>query len=391
MTHDPRRHIAYMRQALESDKRPLALFLGAGCPMALQLSTADGTQALIPDIVGLMEITDAAAETSPVRQTYKALKAQVANGNRNANIESLLTHVRALRAVVGTGEIRGVSAKQLDEVETFICEHIAVAVNKPLPSGDTPYHRMAAWIGGMPRHQAVEIFTTNYDLLTEQSLEETRTPFFDGFVGARKPFFDVAAIEDDVLPNRWARLWKIHGSINWSVDEGGNVVRSDSPGKPPLIFPSHLKYEESRRMPYLALLDRLKSFLRRNSAVLVTVGYSYRDDHINEAIVQGLQGNSTTTAFGLLFGPLGDYDTGRRLAERRVNLILLARDSGTVATRSDVYAATDGPSMTGVVAKSAANGGTPPTEVTLGDFQIFAEFLRELVGNQRVPRDVTAS
>jgi hypothetical protein len=34
-----------------------------------------------------------------------------------------------------------------------------------------------------------EIFTTNYDLVIEKSLEAIRAPYFDGFVGSYEPFF----------------------------------------------------------------------------------------------------------------------------------------------------------------------------------------------------------
>lgn len=388
MAHDPRRHLQYLRQALESDKRPLGLFLGAGCPLAIQAPQGQSTLRLIPDIAGLLAITDAAAAESGVSIAYTTLKAHFDEDHLDPpNVETLLSHIRALRTVAGSGTVRGVNAAQLDAVEALMAKSIVGAVNKPLPSSDTPYHRVAAWIAGLPRHEAIELFTTNYDLLFEQALEETRTPFFDGFVGARQPFFDVAAIEDDLLPARWARLWKIHGSINWAVGYGGQIIRTSVSGTGNLIYPSHLKYEQSRRMPYLAMLDRLKSFLRRTSAVLVTVGYSFRDDHINEAIIQGLQGNSTSMAFGLLHGNLDSYVVGKRLAERRVNLTLLGRDAGVVATRSDTYAPADGPPLTGVKVSEAADAEPKTTTVELGDFAVFAEFLRELVGGRSMPLD----
>jgi hypothetical protein len=103
------------------------------------------------------------------------------------------------------------------------------------------------WVGGVPRNESIELFTTNYDTLAEQALEDVGVPFFDGFVGSREPFFDVRAIEDDAAPSRWAKLWKLHGSINWGRSEDGRVVRRPSASviARRLIHPSHLKYEES--------------------------------------------------------------------------------------------------------------------------------------------------
>ena len=386
MSHDPGRHLTYLQQALESDKRPLALLLGAGCPLSVKIATAQGPEPLIPDLAGLMRLTDASVLGTGDQVPYDLLKAHFSeDGLPTPNIETLLSHIRSLRAVVGASSIRGLKAAELDSVENRITSAVVLAANKPLPSSDTPYHRLAAWVAGVPRHDPIEIFTTNYDLLTEQALEETRTPSFDGFVGSREPFFDVAAMEDDVLPARWARLWKIHGSINWSLSGAGNVVRTGIGSGQHLIYPSHLKYEQSRRMPYLAMLDRLKTFLRRPSAVLVTDGYSFGDEHVNEAIVQGLQGNPSAITFGLMYGTLADYPQASQLAERRVNLTVLARDSAIVATRADTYSVPSGRAISGLVVQPATEATPEQCEIRLGDFMVFAEFLRLLVGEKSLP------
>lgn len=111
----------------------------------------------------------------------------------------------------------------------------------------------------------------------EQAFEAYKIPYFDGFIGARQAFFDLASMENDELPSRWGRLWKVHGSVNWWRTKRDDVVRRDSgaamlPGERQMIYPSHLKYDQSRRMPYLAMLDRLRAFLSRGQAVLVTCG-----------------------------------------------------------------------------------------------------------------------
>jgi hypothetical protein len=208
--------------------------------------------------------------------------------------------------------------------------------NKALDDVGTPYHQVAAWAGAVPRDHAIEFFTTNYDLLLEQALEDCRVPYFDGFAGVRKPFFDLRAMEEDALPPRWARLWKLHGSINWYQIPGSGVFRGsagEDAGVQARDTPSHLKYEESRRMPYLAMMDRLRAFLRQPSCVLVTSGYSFRDEHINEAIVQSLQASPSSMAFGLLFGQLHEYPMAVDLSRRCTNLSLLAENGGIVNCR----------------------------------------------------------
>ena len=57
---------------------------------------------------------------------------------------------------------------------------------------------------------STELFTTNYDLIIEKSLEEIRAPYFDGFVGSYEPFFWQESIEKFVgssdLTLNWLRL-----------------------------------------------------------------------------------------------------------------------------------------------------------------------------------------
>ncbi|HKQ85810.1 MAG TPA: SIR2 family protein [Candidatus Acidoferrales bacterium] len=115
---------------------------------------------------------------------------------------------------------------------------------------------MAAWIGAIQRVAPVEVFTTNYDLLMEEALETNRVPYFDGFVGSNETFFDLRSIEEDKLPARWCLLWKIHGSLNWHEDDSRSVRPGSSSNGRKVIYPSQLKYDESRRMPCLAMLDR---------------------------------------------------------------------------------------------------------------------------------------
>ena len=182
-------------------------------------------------------------------------------------------------------------AEELEKLDSDICDKIYELTQKTLSNNETAYHRIAAWVDAGSRTLSVELFTTNYDLLMEQALEDFRVPYFDGFAGVRKPFFDLRAMEEDKLPPRWARLWKLHGSINWFQDSNGAVFRGTSGEAKArrVIHPSHLKFDESRRMPYLAMIDRLRAFLKQPSSVLVICGYSFRDDHITKLSYRGFK------------------------------------------------------------------------------------------------------
>jgi hypothetical protein len=399
---DPTKHLGYLQQCLSSDKRPLGLFLGAGCPMAIRTG-ANGDLPLIPGIDGITNaVRDTLAGSEEFHPLLQILDHQFEkDGRGRGNVEQLLSHIRALRSVAGKDSVRGLTGLDLDKLDDKICQIIHELADRTLPDSETPYHFLASWAGGTRREYPVEVFTTNYDLLMEQAFEDRRVPYFDGFAGARRPFFDIQSIEEDKLPVRWARLWKVHGSINWYQLPAKGVVRgeADKGGLKRVIHPSHLKYEESRRMPYLAMMDRLKAFLKQPGAALVLCGYSFRDEHINEVLLQGLQSAPTGVAFALLFGALAGFPQASTLGRQRSNLSILAKDGGILSATDTTWPETDAGTLSPVadpwVAWTALATTDGPkkmrAEFRLGDFAVFGRFLSDLVGAQRgVPEAANA-
>lgn len=366
MGHDLDRHTEYLRAALQQDRRPLGLFLGAGTPMAVHINGAP----LIPDIAGL---TAAVRTSLPGRSgevVESAFKQLDASSGPPATLEHLLDYLRRLSAIPGSDLVRGFSHADVDDADAAVCAVVRSRLDVTLPAAGTPYHAIAMWSRAAVRHAPLEVFTTNYDLLMEQALEVSEVPYFDGFAGSHRPAFDLHAVEEDRLPDRWIRLWKLHGSVNWSMTSAGAVVRcaSNDLSDRTLIYPSHLKYDQSRRLPYLALLDRLRAFLRQPSAVLVSCGFSFRDDHINEVVGQALRANPTAAVQALLYGPLADYAEAVALASRTPNLSLLADDAALVGAQQDTWASTSGAAT-----------------FALGNFSAFGELLLDLVGATATP------
>jgi hypothetical protein len=68
-----------------------------------------------------------------------------------------------------------------------------------------------------------------------------------------------------------------------------------------LIYPSSLKYNDSKKQPYSAFMDRLNIFLKQDDTVLFVCGYSFNDEHINERIFSALQTNTTAHVFVLYY------------------------------------------------------------------------------------------
>jgi len=401
VVHDPNRQVRYLQQCLSSDKIPLGFFLGAGCPMAVQTDNG-GKQPLIPDIAGITKIVcEKLTNDETCGHSFNIVQKNFkTDGRIDPTIEDILTHIRALQAVAGKDDVRGLSAQDLDSLDKYICNLIQQVADKSLPNNETPYHRVSEWVYAVRRENPIEVFTTNYDLLMEQAFEDCCVPYFDGFAGARKPFFDLRAMEEDMLPPRWARLWKLHGSINWYQVANKGVFRgTTSDDDRRVIYPSHLKYQESRRMPYLAMIDRLRAFLKKPSAVLIICGYSFRDEHINEVIIQGLQSTQTVVAFALMFGEVSQYEQTIPLAKKCPNLNVLMRDGGVIGGQEAIWLERDAESALSdagqwITWKKSLNPTNNMSkcraEFTLGDFAVFGQFLQELVGAARQPKEVSS-
>src|SRR5690606_3828540 len=162
-------------------------------------------------------------------------------------------------------------------------------------------------IGQAERKFPIEIFTTNYDFLFELGLEHKEIPYYDGFCGSLRAFFNPESVEDFRFLPKQTKLWKIHGSLGWHFDRDTEKILRVSPDDDDiLIYPSTLKYKDSKKQPYESLLDRLSNFLKRDDAILITCGYSWGDEHINSRIISALKTNTTSHVIGLIFDKFKD-------------------------------------------------------------------------------------
>lgn len=415
--HDPIRQSKYLRQTLSQDKKPVGFFISAGCPLAV--SMPDGKWPLIPDVAGLTKYIkdEIDKETAIVEGAPKSLadaysqliKEVVKAGKTNPNIEDILSFLRGMMQISkGAIDIRGFSEDELQNLEKIVCQKIAEKLNVELPDNKTPYHKLAKWVNNIDRDTPIEIFTTNYDLLVEEAFEDLKVPYFDGFVGTRFPFFDLRAVEDNLIPSHWTRLWKIHGSINWYLKENKDVYRSTSLEESDsyIIHPSHLKYDQSRKMPYLALIDRLNKFLRQNSAVLILSGYSFSDDHLNDTILNALRANPTAMVIALLFGDMTttkeekdgeeviitttiNYEKALELAENRSNLSIWTFDEAVIGGLRAKWKPTkldyDAEENIGNAVKPIKDDDQMIVgyKFHLGDFAVLGDFLQELIGKEQ--------
>ena len=154
-------------------------------------------------------------------------------------------------------------------------------------------------------HDRLHVFTTNYDRVIEWGAEFAGLRIVDRFVGSLEPIFRSSRLEVDYHYSppgsghdpRYLdgvfRLTKLHGSLDWRINEAARrVVRVALPfgGTPGprandlLIYPQASKDVETSYYPYGELFRDFSGALCRPHSALVTYGYGFGDDHINRII-----------------------------------------------------------------------------------------------------------
>ncbi len=162
-------------------------------------------------------------------------------------------------------------------------------------------------LASVPVARTRDIFLLNYDTLVEASLEHTKLPYVDGFAGAETAYFDPNLLALPVERERVFRVYKLHGSINWSRDDDGTVRRRvcgySADDRRLMIYPSEQKYVQTQYGIYETMMDSFRDRLRhrewKNNRLLV-LGYSFGDEHINTAIEDSVNApgsNLTVVAF----------------------------------------------------------------------------------------------
>lgn len=163
------------------------------------------------------------------------------------------------------------------------------------------------------------IFTSNYDLAFEYAFDNLGIHYIDGFTGFHKRFFKPETFEYDIFYpgsttagkvqriEKVVRYIKLHGSLSWinSIQRDSNnlygieektldiIDKLDKKGEI-IIYPSAVKKSYTLDLPYSELFRQFATTITQPQSVLITVGYSFYDEHFNDIIYQALS-NPTFT------------------------------------------------------------------------------------------------
>lgn len=388
-THDPEKVIADLRDHLARHDKPIAFLCGAGTSCAAGRLDGDNWIPLIPAVPGLTEICkeSAAKQDAKFGAAWTQLEAHCKNDGQDEFVESILSRLRMMLKAIGENDILcGLKRDELTKLEASIRSSIVKVVAPSLEPAPSvyPHIKFAQWVARAVRSSPIEIYTVNYDLLFEHALEHERVPVFDGFVGSSRPYFQAESLtqKGHAPGHAWTRVWKMHGSVNWrrvKIGEQHRIVRGEIAQDGELIFPSFEKYDESRQQPYSAFTARLRAFLEQDDALLVSLGYSFSDEHINEIIFGALETSSRTHVYALQYSDVPkEHQLVRRAAQRR-NLVVISPASAVIGGVSGTWDDDSEIAVSQVIVDAEENGSG--RRVRIGDFARFADFLSSMSGS----------
>jgi hypothetical protein len=147
-----------------------------------------------------------------------------------------------------------------------------------------------------------------------------------------------------------------------------------------MILPSSRKYDESRKQPYVAILDRLGRCLNMTEdATLIAAGFGFGDDHINDVLVSALNQSPRAHVIALMFDDPEPESPITRLALRHPNLLVLARRSAIVNSTVGTWRA-PGP---GAANMFLSNGVYSDSDgLSIGDFNVLCDLFTRISGRR---------
>lgn len=154
---------------------------------------------------------------------------------------------------------------------------------------------MGSGSGGTTVNIGDTIATTNYDMSVELYHRMIGSPLADGFETTNDPYIkQIDAGNYARLSNaRW--LIKLHGSI-WQFKQGKKIIKTIAD---PKNSPIDIKIDEEMMIYPIGEKPMLKDpyhvfydfFRQQRWNQLIAIGYSFRDDPVNIAILENLQRN----------------------------------------------------------------------------------------------------
>lgn len=241
------------------------------------------------------------------KTTYVALSSIIDEVGKHSGIEDQLNAliiVRAYYNLVKDEEKEKLVSNLIDEIKSTLIDSFVNSVDYRKLILHEVFLLKLRTFGCLRR---TDIYTPNYDLAFEFSLDKLGIEYKDGFSGFVNRLFDPRTLQGKEKTG----LIKIHGSVNWIVEDRkvkevqpkfkeGKVIIDDT--VPVLIYPTSHKLYQTYSTPYSELMRHMLDEMETGKNVVIVLGYKYGDDHINEILLKALE-NPNNIFYFFLYNP----------------------------------------------------------------------------------------
>jgi hypothetical protein len=221
---------------------------------------------------------------------------------KKKDIEGLLSYIILYEKL--NGEIKDGENSLRKNLEKKIID----ACNLKIKDGDKTHEEFLKKITARkPSDPRVKLFTLNYDLLFEESANNSGFTIIDGFSFSYPRTFSGKYFDLDIVNREKTRikneesfdskvfhLYKMHGSLNWHRDRDRDIIKqTETTENPLIIYPASEKYESSYEQPYFEMMSRFQQALRKENTLLIVIGFGFGDKHIQNVINEAVKQNSS--------------------------------------------------------------------------------------------------
>ena len=176
----------------------------------------------------------------------------------------------------------------------------------------------AAYFEGLLRFQeqfqySLRVFSLNYDLCVEKACGNDKVE--RGFEGRS---WDWRSFEETSETPPPLMLYKLHGSLDWRRETDGMVRYVDAPstiGDDDIAIIFGTAYKRQYVDPFLYLAYEFRRWTLDAAKVIVCIGYSFGDEHVNDILRQSLTQN-TARRIVAVFEPMKDAE----VEDRQINV-----------------------------------------------------------------------
>ncbi len=336
ITHDPREFVRGLQQILISDTKRLGFLFGAGTSMAIKNGASKDS--IIPGVKEMTRKIIGGITEQKYKNALVLIEKELKELKVDFYIEYILSLITQKEHSVGSEKLCGLDKNEFSDlrkkIENEMVKLVSVHKKRSSFACNLLHCDFAQWIVQASRKSPIEIFTTNYDYLFEIGLEYHSVPYYDGFVGGFEPFFSSPSVEDLRFLPQFTKLWKLHGSLGWNVDEKRNrIIRRFQDDSTIIVFPSLLKYDNSKKQPYVSFIDRLANFIREDDGVLFVCGYSFTDQHINDVLLNALRKTGTSHVVALYFDELKEDSSIVKLGKLQPKMSIYGKTNAVIGGR----------------------------------------------------------